>query len=651
MLRKIHQSVNKILTIILFIIVTLLCSCSHTNSWQDTIKWTGLKFGEEPGIKQYPDAEAITLLNDGEMNFTKGEIQLSIMNQHRIIKILKKSGFHRGNIVLPYSGGSIIDQIQARTISPNGKITVLDPEKIYDINLYPNYIFYSDQKAKIFTMPAIEEGCIIEYQYQRTSESYSISHVWNFQEEIPVLSSSFTIQSPAEWHINYKLYNCSPDSSIKERPTGYTSSYSWTMKNIKPLKMEFSMEPLSKKIGRIEFSPLGMKNWDDVANWYHGLTNSRINSDKGIDDLVDSLTKNISNKEEKAQIIYKWVRDNIRYLAIAIGIGNYQPHSAEEVLHTKYGDCKDMSTLLCSMLRKANITANLAMVSTWQNGKPDTSLVSPFHFNHIITYCPEFGDSGVWLDATSKYSSFNDIPWYISDLPIFILDKQGIGKFIYTPPTILEKNTTTSKWLLNIDNNGIIDAECQMSLSGEPAFKLRRTLHFLSQEEIKQWIEFTFSRRLNGIKIDTFDISGLNPENNLLRLNYTFHNNAWQSPNTNIISINPGEILNFSLPQLFTAETREHPVYLQYLFNNNFNLEINLSKNFIAENFIESDSMNFDFAKSFWNYKIKENHINIKFSYQFDENQIIPEKYPEFKKFLDNTQIKFSNPIIIRRKQ
>ena len=46
---------------------------------------------------------------------------------------------------------------------------------------------------------------------------------------------------------------------------------------------------------------------------------------------------------------------DIRYVAIEIGIGAYQPHAARDVLLNRYGDCKDKVTLLAAMLQEVGI--------------------------------------------------------------------------------------------------------------------------------------------------------------------------------------------------------------------------------------------------------------------------------------------------------
>ena len=46
----------------------------------------------------------------------------------------------------------------------------------------------------------------------------------------------------------------------------------------------------------------------------------------------------------------QFVQHDVRYVAIELGIGGWQPHSASDIFAHRYGDCKDKATLLSSML-------------------------------------------------------------------------------------------------------------------------------------------------------------------------------------------------------------------------------------------------------------------------------------------------------------
>src|SRR2546430_17448219 len=50
--------------------------------------------------------------------------------------------------------------------------------------------------------------------------------------------------------------------------------------------------------------------------------------------------------------------------AIEIGTGGFQPHAAQDVLASGYGDCKDKATLLNAMLHEAGIDSYFMLINS-----------------------------------------------------------------------------------------------------------------------------------------------------------------------------------------------------------------------------------------------------------------------------------------------
>jgi hypothetical protein len=101
-----------------------------------------------------------------------------------------------------------------------------------------------------------------------------------------------------------------------------------------------------------------------------------------IQSLVQQLTQAAST-DAKIRILSRNVQKEVRYVAIEIGIGGYQPHVASATLSNKYGDCKDKATLLTVMLRQAGITAYPVIIHS-SRGVVRPEFSSPYQFNHMI---------------------------------------------------------------------------------------------------------------------------------------------------------------------------------------------------------------------------------------------------------------------------
>src|SRR5208283_3003611 len=85
----------------------------------------------------------------------------------------------------------------------------------------------------------------------------------------------------------------------------------------------------------------------------------------------------------KIQALAAFVQDDIRYVAIELGIGGYQPHAAADVLRHRYGDCKDKATLLSAMLREIGVASYYVIINS-ERGSLTTAAPPNIEFNHAI---------------------------------------------------------------------------------------------------------------------------------------------------------------------------------------------------------------------------------------------------------------------------
>ena len=109
--------------------------------------------------------------------------------------------------------------------------------------------------------------------------------------------------------------------------------------------------------------------------------------------------------------LYHFVAKHIRYVGIELGESAYQPSPATEVLQKQYGDCKDKTTLLISMLDLVGIRAYPVLISTSPYERIDTDLPSLSQFNHMIAAIPTDKNSYIWLDPTSQTCGYGELPY------------------------------------------------------------------------------------------------------------------------------------------------------------------------------------------------------------------------------------------------
>ncbi|OGC02173.1 hypothetical protein A2V82_00625 [candidate division KSB1 bacterium RBG_16_48_16] len=571
-----------------------LLSCAGTGSWGSKINWGDFSLESLPTQQDYPDHEAVILLDDGSLMLDfKETLSRSVLKRHQIIKILNRKGYPYANVTIPYSSSTKIRNIKARTISPDGEIFLLDEKKIYDITLYPDFIFYSDVRAKRFSFPAEDDGCILEMTWEKHIASYSYWDYWQFQYDIPVLISRYSLFTSSKWPVSWRTIGV--EAKPEEIYQGSNiKKYKWELHDIEPFVAEEAMPPLDRVVASVLFSPPGIESWDDFASWYHSLIKGRLQPNAETAELAHRLTDPMSSEREKLQHLYEFVRDKIRYVAIEIGIGGYQPHFAHEVQKNRYGDCKDKVILLCALAQAIGMDVRPVIISTAQNGKVDTTVTSHTLFNHVIARAVLPDSSEIWMDATDSYCPFDDLPWYDQNRLVIEIKHDGGKEWLTTPFSIIEKNAISKSWMFQIDSLYNCLAQAEFTYDGNAGLEMRHRLGHLSVRDRTRWLMADLQARFPYMDSIDIVVENIDDLQSPVSIKSTF---SWKLPvaTAGAVQFNLDDFCQFQLNRLFFESKRHFPIELPFPYTtadvikvrlpDNLEFSINLRNNFLNESF------------------------------------------------------------------
>jgi hypothetical protein len=99
----------------------------------------------------------------------------------------------------------------------------------------------------------------------------------------------------------------------------------------------------------------------------------------------------MGDERSRLEAILAFLRQDVRYVAVEMGIGGYRPAPAQETLARRWGDCKAKVMLFLGLLEEAGITAFPALVDAAPDGRIDPELPTPTVFNHMIAALPAAG--------------------------------------------------------------------------------------------------------------------------------------------------------------------------------------------------------------------------------------------------------------------
>ncbi len=156
--------------------------------------------------KQFTSASAVVLKDVRIFKFDyddskQGNLQSEI-TVHKIIQINDTRGLESYNkLYVPLTDVIDVGVIKARTISPSGKITVLDKDQIKELDNKEGKGAY-----KIFAFEGLEQGGRLEYIYKLKKEVEYSFRIW-VQDENPVQMQQVIIVSPSNLKYDFKTYN------------------------------------------------------------------------------------------------------------------------------------------------------------------------------------------------------------------------------------------------------------------------------------------------------------------------------------------------------------------------------------------------------------------------------------------------------------
>jgi hypothetical protein len=221
-------------------------------------------------------------------------------------------------------------------------------------------------------------------------------------------------------------------------------------------------------------------SWAAVVDWALEVYAAPSPAEPPVQALADRLWAQTGAPEPFVVAAVRWVQDEVRYFGMEQGDASHVPHHPTTVLERRYGDCKDKTLLLVSLLRARGIQAWPALVSRDQRGNIASSLPTPLAFDHVIAVAVVEGHE-IWIDPTERDQGggLADlwIPAFSRALPVF----HGATGLVDVPLPPLPQGRATIRHRYDLasepDEAGLT---VQTHFEGQRAEEMRRVLADIS---------------------------------------------------------------------------------------------------------------------------------------------------------------------------
>ncbi|MCI0409743.1 MAG: hypothetical protein L0191_14475, partial [Acidobacteria bacterium] len=184
-----------------------------------------------------------------------------------------------------------------------------------------------------------------------------------------------------------------------------------------------------------------------------------------------------------------WVRDHVRYVAVELGIGGFQPRSAAETLTNLYGDCKDKGTMLQAMLSAEGVSSYPVLVNLGGH-EALSDQIPVWQFNHLVVAVvlpaetelpPRFAPSRldapdlghlVILDTTDEFTSVGSLSAGLAGQRA-LLSAGSKAKLITLPPAEPSFHRLERHFEVEVQSDGALTLREESRLYGEFASDAR----------------------------------------------------------------------------------------------------------------------------------------------------------------------------------
>ena len=611
------------------ILSALACAAAYSAKSDDT-KTLLL---DAPQASAYPNAGYVNLIDEAKQ-VIRADGSWTLIT-HRAAKIFNERGRDIANVHISYNSAfETIKILRARTIRKDGGVVNVPAEEMREISPFSGYSMYSSIKSRVLVMPAIEDDCIIDYEWQISGRNHIMPSqfwtIWYFQSQEPVALSRYTLEVPAGRTFKRILNNMNITPIVTN--DGKTATYVWEGGSYPEIIPEPYMPSLVEICPWLELS--SVESWNDVAAWYWKLIEPRMKSTPEINQAVRELTKGKKSPADKAKAILYWIEDRIRYVGLEFGTGAYEPHSAKDVFNNRYGDCKDQATLLVTMLRGAGVKAYPVLVPTKLKGKTSARLPSPGVFDHAIVLA-EIDGKRVWMDPTAEVCPFGELPEPDRGREVMVI-RDGKGEFLETPSYTADENKTYQTANIKLGPDGGISASVTWTSAGTSDLSARATYRYAKPSQIKDGFEGTIAAISPDARLTNYSVSDPTRRDEPLKLTYDFQAGGWADRTRKFLIFRPSLYQSILSATPFSKSERKYDIAFREESSSVSETQIILPDGFRVEEIPDNVSLKTDFASFDRTYELTGGVLKITEKLIRQDAVIPASRYGEVKKFYES---------------
>ena len=633
---------------------------------QPTPQWA-VDAAKTPTPANVKDAPAVVLFD--EYLITVDEQNHAVERERKAIRILKPQGRKYARCEAEYDVDEKLNYIRSWTIAADGRQFQAMDSDFTDRGAYAGADMQFTERIRTVNPPASDPGAVVVCETEEHLRPYMSEEDWDIQASIPMVFEALELALPpgGRYAESWRKY-----APVKPIEIG-SNHLRWEIKDMPALDLENiratpAWGALAARMS-IKWGDAAVKGnnnqWRAIGLWQEHLEEHRPDPTPEINAKALELTAGAPDLYTKLSRITEYIQKNIRYFIVAKGIGGWQAHYAADIYRNRYGDCKDKTTLLISMLQAIGIRAHYLHVDSRRGIiDPDApSLVG----NHMIVAIelPE-GENDPRLLARVKATNGKTLLIFDptdEETPVGLIRaalqgaygniSNGLDSQVLQMPTLPPESAgLTRKGSFTLTTDGTLAGNVTETFTGDDATIERWFIKDNDSKETREKLEQGLGSDLPGLAFKGFEFHQAADLDKPLDLDLHLSATGYARPAGPLLLLRPRVQGSHArvVPDVMEGKPRSYAIELGYPGRWLDHFDIVIPQGYVIDEMPDPVNIDLDFASYRSAISANGNLLHYESEYVVRQVEIPPAKTAAFRR-LENAILSGEKSSVVLKKQ
>lgn len=349
----------------------------------------------------------------------------------------------------------------------------------------------------------LKPGVVVEHEQTMDSWKHDPlgKHMWReyyLRTQPPCQHRRITVAIAESIEADVKVHNGGPEPK-ESFDRGY-HIWRWEMRDTPGTAIDEMTAPVRDFIPWVEITT--MRDWSAMTDKYREELWSGVDKQHA-PTLAKMLFEGKDTLREKARAAYEYCSKEVRYGRHPDEVNVRETRKMDSMLEDQRGDCKDKSVLLKLLLGEAGIPAELAVVSTIDEGRIEP--LPPGRFNHAIVRAELDGEE-MWMDPAAGLFSFGDTPSNVQGASMMMLGDDAKVELLRVPESDGSHHGTHRTMSGGVDAEGAMRYAAECELRGDKAAMSRAMLDAEPDKDADEVMSKWIGAGRTGWTFDTMSV-------------------------------------------------------------------------------------------------------------------------------------------------